>query len=101
MPTTTFGKTGILRKRNQEDDMQITRNSIATMAGPGAWFTGAVFVDTVATPSGQSRLSASSVHFAPARPHGVGTPPTARTIWVTRASACASVAAGRSRSSAR
>lgn len=45
--------------------MQITRNSIDTHAGPSAWFTGAVLVDTVASPSTGSRLSASSVHFAP------------------------------------
>jgi len=40
--------------------MQLTRNSIETAAGPGEWFTGAVYVDTVATPAGPSRLSASS-----------------------------------------
>ena len=31
--------------------MQITKNSIETMAGPSEWFTGAVYVDAVATPS--------------------------------------------------
>ncbi len=30
--------------------MQITRNSIETKAGPREWFTGAVYVDTLATP---------------------------------------------------
>lgn len=34
---------------------------------PGGWFTGTVHVDTIAPPSGRSRLSASSVHFTPAR----------------------------------
>ncbi len=63
--------------------MQITRNSIATMAGPSAWFTGAVFVDTVATPSGQSRLSASSVHFTPGARTAWHTHPNGQTIWVT------------------
>ena len=53
--------------------MQLTRNSIATKTGPREWFTGAVFVDPVATPSGPSRLSASSVHFTPG----------ARTAWHT------------------
>jgi quercetin dioxygenase-like cupin family protein len=51
--------------------MQITRNSIETASGPGEWFTGAVYVDTVAAPSNGSRLSASSVHFTPG----------ARTAW--------------------
>jgi quercetin dioxygenase-like cupin family protein len=53
--------------------MHITRNSIDTNAGPSEWFTGRVYVDTVATPSEQSRLSASSVHFTPG----------ARTAWHT------------------
>ena len=32
--------------------MQITRNSTDTMEGPSEWFTGAVFLDPVAAPSG-------------------------------------------------
>ena len=35
--------------------MQITRNALETMAGPSEWFTGAVYVDTVAAPSNGSR----------------------------------------------
>ena len=31
--------------------MEIIRNSIETGRGPGDWFTGAVYVDTVAAPS--------------------------------------------------
>jgi hypothetical protein len=53
--------------------MQITRNSIETASGPSDWFTGQVFIDTVAAPTGGSRLSASSVHFTPG----------ARTAWHT------------------
>jgi hypothetical protein len=45
--------------------MQITKNSLKTSMGPSEWFTGAVYVDTVAAPSSGSRLSASSVHFTP------------------------------------
>ena len=46
--------------------MQITRNGIDTVVGPSEWFSGSVYVDTVATPSSTSRLSASSVsRFAP------------------------------------
>ena len=34
--------------------MQITRSSIETLTGPSDWFTGAVYIDAVATPSGRS-----------------------------------------------
>ncbi len=30
--------------------MQMAKNASATTAGPSAWFTGAVYVDTVAAP---------------------------------------------------
>ena len=63
--------------------MQITRNSVETMPGPGDWFTGSVSVDAVAAPSGASRVSASSVHFSPgARTHW-HTHPNGQTIFVT------------------
>jgi hypothetical protein len=32
-------------------DMRIVRNGVQTAAGPSEWFTGAVYIDTVATPS--------------------------------------------------
>jgi hypothetical protein len=35
--------------------MHVTRNSIDTNAGPSEWFTGTVYVDTIAMPSGTSR----------------------------------------------
>jgi quercetin dioxygenase-like cupin family protein len=58
----------------EDDDMQITRSSnTETAPGPIEWFTGAVYVDAVAAPSGPSRLGAASVHFAPG----------ARTAWHT------------------
>ena len=63
--------------------MQITKNSIETNAGPSAWFTGTVFIDAVATPSGQSRLSASSVHFTPGARTAWHTHPNGQTIFVT------------------
>jgi quercetin dioxygenase-like cupin family protein len=63
--------------------MQITKNSIGTRAGPTAWFTGAVHVDTVATPSGPSRLSASYVHFTPGARTAWHTHPNGQTIYVT------------------
>jgi quercetin dioxygenase-like cupin family protein len=62
--------------------MQITRSSTETIAGPSNWFTGAVFIDTVATPSNGSRLSASSVHFTPGARTAWHTHPNGQTIWV-------------------
>src|SRR5437867_5951991 len=63
--------------------MQVSKNSIETRAGPSAWFTGAVYVDTVATPSAQSRLSASSGHFTPGARTAWHTHPNGQTIYVT------------------
>jgi hypothetical protein len=45
--------------------MEIIRNRTETTAGPEEWSTGAVFLDSIATPAGGSRLNASSVHAAP------------------------------------
>ena len=55
--------------------MEITRSSIDTAKGPGEWFTGDVFIDAVATPSGPARAQANLVHFTPG----------ARTAWHTHA----------------
>ena len=63
--------------------MQITKNGMATTAGSIDWFTGAVFVDSVAAPSGGSRLSASSVHFTPGARTAWHTHPNGQTIYVT------------------
>ena len=63
--------------------MQITRNALTTNAGPRDWFTGAVYIDTVAAPSHGSRLSASSVHFTPGARTAWHTHPHGQTIYVT------------------
>ncbi len=62
--------------------MQLTRNGVKTSAGPGDWFTGQVFVDAVASPSGRSRLSASSVHFTPGARTAWHKHPNGQTIFV-------------------
>ena len=62
--------------------MQITRNNLDTQAGPSDWFTGSVFLDPVATPSGPSRLSATLVHFTPGARTAWHTHPNGQTIWV-------------------
>jgi quercetin dioxygenase-like cupin family protein len=63
--------------------MHITRNALETVAGPSDWFTGAVFLDAVASPSEATRLSANSVHFAPGARTAWHTHPNGQTIWVT------------------
>ena len=63
--------------------MQITKNSTETMAGPSEWFTGTVYIDAVAAPSGDSRVSASSVHFTPGARTAWHKHPNGQTIWVT------------------
>ena len=63
--------------------MRITRDSIETMAGPSEWFTGAVYLDAVATPTDSSRLTATSVHFTPGARTAWHTHPNGQTIFVT------------------
>ena len=69
--------------KRTEIDMQITRNSIETTPGPADWFTGNVFIDAVAAPSGQYRVQASSVHFTPGARTAWHTHPNGQTIFVT------------------
>jgi quercetin dioxygenase-like cupin family protein len=66
-----------------ESDMQITRSSVGTQAGPADWFTGAVFIDAVAAPAATSRLQASNVHFTPGARTAWHTHPNGQTIFVT------------------
>jgi quercetin dioxygenase-like cupin family protein len=63
--------------------MEITRNRSETAAGPSEWFTGAVYIDAVAVPSGSTRLSVSSVHFTPGARTAWHSHPNGQTIYVT------------------
>jgi quercetin dioxygenase-like cupin family protein len=63
--------------------MLVTRNGTDTAPGPKDWFTGAVYLDSVAAPSDGSRLSASSVHFTPGARTAWHTHPNGQTIYVT------------------
>ena len=63
--------------------MRITEDSVKTNSGPGDWFTGAVYIDTVALPSGPARASASNVHFTPGARTAWHTHPNGQTIYVT------------------
>jgi quercetin dioxygenase-like cupin family protein len=62
--------------------MQITKNSLETTPGPADWFTGAVYIDAVAAPSGPSRLAAASVHFTPGARTAWHTHPNGQTIYI-------------------
>jgi len=63
--------------------MQITRSAGETMRGPADWFTGDVYVDTIAAPSEGSRLGAAVVHFAPGARTAWHKHPHGQTIWVS------------------
>jgi quercetin dioxygenase-like cupin family protein len=63
--------------------MQITRNTDETGRGPSDWFTGDVYIDTLAAPSGDWRIGAASVHFTPGARTTWHTHPHGQTIWVT------------------
>jgi quercetin dioxygenase-like cupin family protein len=63
--------------------MHITKNSTETAHEPSEWFSGTVYIDTVATPSEPSRLAAASVHFTPRARTAWHTHPNGQTIYVT------------------
>ena len=62
--------------------MQITRNNLETNAGPSEWFTGAVYLDPIASPAGSSRAHAVRVHFAPGARTAWHTHPHGQTIYI-------------------
>ena len=61
--------------------MDITTNT-DTAKGPSDWFTGDVYLDAVAAPSGSSRVSATAVHFTPGARTAWHTHPNGQTIYV-------------------
>src|SRR5580765_805076 len=63
--------------------MQIMRSSLATTPGPADWFTGSVYIDTVATPSEPARAAAAIVRFTPGARTAWHTHPFGQTIFVT------------------
>ena len=63
--------------------MLVDRNKPETVTGSSESFTGAVFMDAVATPSGTSRLNATSVHFTPGARTAWHTHPNGQTLYVT------------------
>ena len=63
--------------------MEITRNQRQTARGPSDWFTGSVYIDTIAAPSDESAVGAAAVHFTPGARTAWHTHPHGQTIWVT------------------
>jgi len=63
--------------------MQITRSTLATIKGPADWFTGEVYLDTIAEPTSESRYAAAAVHFTPGARTAWHTHPFGQTILVT------------------
>ena len=60
--------------------MQITRNTLETNSGPADWFSGTVYIDTIAA---APPLGAAAVHFTPGARTAWHTHPHGQTIFVT------------------
>lgn len=65
--------------------MKITPSSTdtGTGKGPAEWFTGDVYIDTVATASSPSRVTASLVHFTPGSRTAWHRHPLGQSLFVT------------------
>jgi quercetin dioxygenase-like cupin family protein len=63
--------------------MKITKSGLDTMAGPGAWFAGNVYIDVVSMPSPDTRVMGGIVHFAPRGRTAWHTHPNGQTIFAT------------------
>jgi quercetin dioxygenase-like cupin family protein len=63
--------------------MQITRATDDTGSGPADWFTGSVYIDTIAAPIEASPVGAALVHFTPGARTAWHTHPHGQTIFVS------------------
>jgi quercetin dioxygenase-like cupin family protein len=63
--------------------MKVTHTPPDTMRGPADWFTGDVFLDTLAEPEPPARAAAVVVSFAPGARTAWHTHPFGQTIFVT------------------
>jgi len=68
--------------------MQITRSSLDTSRGPAEWFTGDVYIDTVAAPTSPGRTAAAMVHFTPGARTAWHRHPLGQTIFVLEGVGC-------------
>ena len=60
--------------------MHITRNTLDTNPGPADWFSGTIYIDTIAA---APPLGAAAVHFMPGARTAWHTHPNGQTIFVT------------------
>ena len=63
--------------------MNITRSTLDTAKGPADWFTGDVYIDTVAAPEASARAASALVHFTPGARTAWHTHPHGQTVFVT------------------
>jgi quercetin dioxygenase-like cupin family protein len=79
--------------------MEITSSSVegATAKGSAEWFTGDVYIDSVAAPAAPSRVLANLVHFMPGARTAWHSHPLGQTSSSPRGSGWSSAAAARSR----
>jgi quercetin dioxygenase-like cupin family protein len=63
--------------------MEITRSGPDTVRGPAAWFTGEVYIDTIAAPAASARAASALVRFTPGARTAWHTHPHGQTIFVT------------------
>ncbi|HMT04068.1 MAG TPA: cupin domain-containing protein [Solirubrobacterales bacterium] len=63
--------------------MRITRSSNPTVKGPEDWFTGDVYIDTIADNPEPSRVRAANVHFTPGARTAWHSHPLGQTIFIT------------------
>jgi quercetin dioxygenase-like cupin family protein len=63
--------------------MKITRATDDTGAGPADWFTGSVYIDTIAAPTDTSPVGAAVVRFTPGARTAWHTHPHGQTIFVS------------------
>lgn len=63
--------------------MEITRSGPGTIKGPDNWFTGDVYIDSVAAAAAPGRVQANLVHFTPGARTAWHTHPLGQTIYVT------------------
>jgi quercetin dioxygenase-like cupin family protein len=63
--------------------MRVTRSSEATQKGPADWFSGDVYIDTIAEVAAPWRTAAAIVHFTPGARTAWHTHPIGQTIFVT------------------
>jgi quercetin dioxygenase-like cupin family protein len=63
--------------------MEITRSGPSTIKGPDNWFTGDVYIDSVAAAPAPGRVQANLVHFTPGARTAWHKHPLGQTIYVT------------------